>query len=76
MQEKIIAILGVNHKTPIAFKDVTNYNEVYGLYTYKGTVCVLKCGEDIDFVDLTEVEQKKVVELVESKNWILNKALQ
>jgi hypothetical protein len=76
MKTKILETLGDNHKTPIHFNSVTSYTEVYGLYTYKGGVYVFKEGRDLDFEDLTQQEQKKVFELVESKNWKLNKHLQ
>lgn len=75
MKEKIIELLGKNHKDPIDFQ--TSYDQVYGLYTFKGDVYVLKQGMDLDFEeDLTEKEQKKVLELVLSKKWIVNPSLQ
>ena len=33
MKEQIIEILGKNHKNPIEFNNIKNYDEVYGLYT-------------------------------------------
>jgi len=76
MKEQIIGILGKNHKTPIEFNLVRNYDEVYGLYTYKGGVYVFKESMDIDFDELESKEQKEVLGLVLSKKWKLNNALQ
>jgi hypothetical protein len=76
MEEKIISLLGNNHTKPISFNDVKLYEEVYGLYTYKGKAYCLKAGMDIDFGELPGEEQNKVLKLVESKNWIISPALQ
>lgn len=76
MKEQIIEILGKNHKIPIAFKDVHDYNEVYGLYTYRNEVYIFKGGFDGCFEDLPEKEQKKVVDMVISKRWEKNRSLQ
>lgn len=76
MEEKIIEILGSNHTESIRFIDVTSYNEVYGLYTYRGEVCCLTRGLDVDFSGLPEEEQKTVLRLVESKNWIIDNTIQ
>ena len=76
MKDKIIEILGGNHKTPIEFTSVNNYNEPYGLYTYKEGVYVFKKGMDLDFDQLTPKEQKKILDIVLSKNWKPNESLQ
>ena len=75
-ETKIIDILGKNHLTPIHFYDVINYDEIYGLYTYKGTVCVFCGGKDLDFSDLVLKEQERVYNMVLSKKWKKNKSLQ
>lgn len=75
MKEQIIEVLGQNHKS-IQFNAVNSHSEVYGLYTYKGGVYVFKEGQDIDFDDLDTKEQKKVLALVLSKDWKVNKSLQ
>ncbi len=76
MKEDIILILGKNHKHPIQFVEVHKHSELYGLYTYKGGVHVIREGMDINFDTLSPNEQEKVVKLVESKKWRVNKALQ
>lgn len=76
MKNKIIELLGENHTTTIEFTSVNNYEEVYGLYTYKNDVYVLQGGQDIPFDELIEKEQKTVLSMVESKKWKLNKSLQ
>jgi len=76
MKEQILEILGKSHTDPIAFNSVKTYTEIYGLYTYKGGVYVFREGRDIDFDDLTEKEQKKVCNMVISKDWKVNKSLQ
>lgn len=75
MKGKIIEILGGNHKTPIEFTSVNNYNEAYGLYTYKEGVYVFKEGMDLDFDQLTPKEQKKILDIVLSNNWKPNESL-
>jgi len=45
-------------------------------FIYKGGVYVFREGRDIDFDDLTEKEQKKVCNMVISKDWKVNKSLQ
>ncbi len=77
MKKQIIEILGKNHKIPIEFNSVKNYTEdVYGLYTYKGGIYVFKDGMDLDFDELTLKEQKKIFDIILSKEWKLNKHLQ
>jgi len=76
MKDAIISILGKNHKHPIQFDEVLSHSEIYGLYTYKGSVRVIREGMDINFDVLLPEEQNKVVKLVESKKWSVNKALQ
>ena len=76
IKEQIIEVLGQNHKHPIQFNAVNSHSEVYGLYTYKGGIYVFKEGQDIDFDDLDTKEQKKVLALVLSKDWKVNKSLQ
>jgi len=75
VKQQIIDILGQNHKS-IQFNVVKSNSEVYGLYTYKGSVYVFKEGQDIDFDDIDTKEQKKVLGLVLSKDWKINKQLQ
>lgn len=75
MKEQIIEVLGQNHKS-IQFNVVKSNSEVYGLYTYRGGVYVFKEGQNIDFDDLDTKEQKKVLALVLSKDWKVNKSLQ
>ncbi len=76
MKSKIIEILGKNHTTPIEFNSIEKYSNVYGLYTYKNGVYVFRDGEDLDFEELTSKEQEKILNIVESKCWKLNKSLQ
>lgn len=75
-KNEILEILGKNHKTPIEFLSVKTCTEVYGLYTFKSDVYVFKDGMDLPFDELTPKEQKKVLDMVLSKNWKLNKCLQ
>ena len=75
MKEQILEILGKNHTNTIEFISVNNFGEVYGLYTYRNDVYVLKAGEDIPFDELTEKEQIKVTNMVVSKDWKVNKSL-
>jgi hypothetical protein len=76
MKEIIISILGKNHKHAIQFNEVYAYDEFYGLYTYKGNVRVIKSGMDFNFDDLEQGDKNKIVKMVESKKWKINKALQ
>lgn len=76
MKETIISILGKNHKHTIQFDEVSTYDEFYGLYTYKGSVRVIKSGMDFNFDDLEQVDKNKIVKMVESKKWKINKTLQ
>lgn len=76
MKEQIIELLGKNHTNTIQFLSVKNYYEVYGLYTYRNDVFVLKEGMDLSFDELTEKEQKKVFNMVVTKDWKINKTLQ
>jgi len=73
MKEKIIEFLGKNHTTPIGFDFVNGF---YGLYTYRSGVYVFKDGMDIDFESIDKKDQKGILEVVLSKKWELNKALQ
>lgn len=75
-KSRILEILGKNHTTPIQFNSVKSYSDFYGLYTYKNGVYVFKDGMDLDFDDLTPKEQKRILDMVESKDWKLNKSLQ
>ncbi len=76
MKLRILEILGKNHQNTIEFIEVEDYHQAHGLYTYRGGVYVLKGGNDVDFDDLTEKEQKNILTIVESKKWKINKALQ
>ena len=76
IEEKIISILGKNHTTTLQFTPVSDHRDVYGLYTYRGCVYVLKNSMDIDFESLTEKDQIKIFSMVEKKQWVLNKSLQ
>lgn len=73
MKEQIIDLLGKNHTTPIEFELVNGF---YGLYTYKGGVYVFKDGQDIDYEDIDEKDKTKLLNIVLSKKWKLNKSLQ
>lgn len=73
MKHQIIDLLGKNHTTPIQFDSINGF---YGLYTFKGGVYVFKEGDDFDYEDLSEKEQKKILKVVLSKDWKLNKSLQ
>ncbi len=74
--DNIILKLGKSHTNPIQFTDVNSFDDVYGLYTYKGDVCVFKGGQDILFTDLETSEQKKVYKIFTSNRWEINKNLQ
>lgn len=74
--DNIVLKLGENHINPIQFIDVNNFDDVYGLYTYKGDVCVFKGGQDILFTDLGMSEQKRVYKIFLSDRWEINKHLQ
>ena len=73
MKEKIIEVLGHDHTTPIQFDEINGF---YGLYTYKNGVYVFKCGEDIDYEDIDDSDKNKILKVVLSKKWNLNKTLQ
>ena len=73
MKEQIIDLLGKDHTTPIEF-DLTN--GFYGLYTYRGGVYVFKDGEDINYEDIHDKDKTKLLTVVLSKKWKLNKSLQ
>jgi len=73
VKEQIIEILGKNHTTPIQFDE---FNGFYGLYTYKNGVYVFKEGEDIDYDDINDSDKNKILKVVLSKKWKLNKSLQ
>ena len=75
-EEKVIEVLGDNHTHPIQFDDVTNYDEPYGLYTYRGEVCVFRGGVDLDYSELTDKEKKVLNQRFDSGKWKINKALQ
>ena len=75
MKEEIIELLGKN-STTIEFTSVKNYNEVYGLYTYKNDVYVLKGGMDLEFDELSSNEQTNVLKMVKLNQWKYNKTLQ
>ena len=76
MKEQIIEVLGGNHTKPIEFTSVQNYGEVYGLYTYRRGIFVFKDGTDLEFDDLTTLEQTTVLKMVIGKKWKVNAALQ
>lgn len=76
MKDQIIEKLGKNHKTTIEFTLVNDYNSVYGLYTFKNNIYVLKAGEDLGFEELSISEQNTVLNDVISNNWKLNASLQ
>jgi hypothetical protein len=73
MKEQIIEILGQNHTTPIQFDEVNGF---YGLYTYKSGVYVFNEGEDIDYDNIDDSDKNKILKVVLSKKWKLNKSLQ
>jgi hypothetical protein len=73
MKEQIIAVLGKNHKGPIAFDPINGF---YGLYTYRGSVYVFKNGEESDYDDLDESDKKELLKAVLSKKWKVLKSLQ
>jgi outer membrane protein assembly factor BamE (lipoprotein component of BamABCDE complex) len=72
MKEQIIEILGKNHTTPIQFDEVNGF---YGLYTYRNGVYVFKNGQDIDYDDIGDSDKNKILNVVFSKKWKLNKSL-
>lgn len=76
MKKKILAILGNNHLDPISFNSANIENEVYGLYTFENNVFVLKEGMDLEFDELSKKEKEKVLTMVESNNWKVDKTLQ
>lgn len=75
MKEDIIGKLGKNHKKTIGFNNIP-YTEVYAIYTYRGNVYCLKEGIDIPFDDLTEEEQKKIINLVKNGNYKVDNSVQ
>ena len=75
MKKEIINILGSNHTNTVELLS-TKKNDIYGLYTYEGNVYVLLDGDDIDFDDLTLLEQTEIKNQIVSYKWKLNKTLQ
>lgn len=75
-EQKVIEVLGPNHTDTISFKDAKTYDDPYGLYTYKGEVCVLKHGSDYDYADLTDQDKEKLTKWFDSRNWEIDNALQ
>lgn len=72
MKQDILNKLGKNRTTPAQFTE-KNYDEVYGLYTYRGE---FKEGWDIPFDDITEKEQKEAHALIMADKFVYNDALQ
>jgi len=75
MQE-ILDKLGANHTDTIAFTEVKEYNKVYALYTFKNEVYVLKEGMDISFEEITEQEQKEVLNLFNAGSYVVDNTIQ
>ena len=74
-EEKVIEVLGDNHTNPIQFEDAKGYDDPYGLYTYRGDICVIKGGMDIDYVDLSNKDKKNLNTWFDSGRWKVNKSL-
>ena len=77
MEKEVVDILkseGVG-KSTISFNS-TNYNVVYGIYVYRNKVCCLKGGMDIDFDSLDPKEQSRILNIVKSKDWVIDNTLQ
>jgi hypothetical protein len=75
MQE-ILDKLGPNHTDTIGFTEVKEYNKVYALYTFENVVYVLKEGMDIPFADITELEQKEVINHFKTGSYVVDNTIQ
>ncbi len=76
MKKDILSKMGMNRTTPAQFTADRKYDEVYGLYTYRGDVYVFKEGMDIPFDEITEKEQKEVHAFIMADKFVYNAALQ
>lgn len=75
MEEKILGLLSKVLGKSIRFDEVSKTG-IYGLYTYKNRVYILRDGLDIPFKDLEEFEQLELVEIISSKKWVIDNTLQ
>lgn len=76
MEEEIIQLLGKKQGRTVELIDVEKYEEVHGIYHWRGTVCCLKNGRDIDFKDLSEKEQTEVYNQIKLKRFKINNTIQ
>lgn len=67
IENEIVHLVGDNHTTPLAFNNF-RHDEIHGIYTYEGKVCVLKGGYDLDFDQLTNEEQQLCLNKLKAEN--------
>lgn len=75
MKGELLQLIGDNQTDTLALNN-KNYEEVYGIYTYKGDIFCLKNGYDIPFDGLTKGEQKTIYKAIKAKEYVIDPTLQ